>query len=72
MAAMMSESWLAFARSGDPGHAGLPCWRPYDLETRAVMLFDVPPAAENDPLRDERVAMERYPTQQRGRVLHRD
>jgi para-nitrobenzyl esterase len=71
MATMMSESWLAFARSGDPGHAGLPRWIPYDLKTRTVMLFDVPPTAEHDPLRDERVAMERYPTQQRGRVLHR-
>lgn len=71
MAEAMSESWLAFARSGDPNNAAIPRWEPYDLETRAVMLFDTPPAAEHDPHRAERLAMEKYPTQQLGRVLHR-
>jgi para-nitrobenzyl esterase len=71
MAEAMSESWLAFARSGDPNNAAIPRWDPYDLETRAVMLFDTPPAAEHDPHRAERLAMEKYPTQQLGRVLHR-
>ena len=27
----MSDAFIAFARSGDPNHAGLPQWRPYDL-----------------------------------------
>jgi para-nitrobenzyl esterase len=67
----MSEAWLAFARSGDPNHRGIPRWQPYDLERRPVMLFDTPSRAVNDPHRDERLAMERYPTQQLGRTLHR-
>jgi para-nitrobenzyl esterase len=71
LAHCMSESWLAFARSGDPNHAAIPAWRPYDLEQRSVMLFDVPPTLAADPQREERLAMERYPTQQLGRVLHR-
>jgi para-nitrobenzyl esterase len=72
MAAAMSESWLAFARSGDPNNPAVPAWAPYDLERRTVMHFDVPPAAVEDPHRDERLAMSRYDTQQaRGRVLHR-
>ena len=71
MAHMMSETWLAFARSGDPNNAAVPAWKPYDLQTRAVMLFDTPPAVEADPHREERLAMERYPTQQRVGVLHR-
>jgi para-nitrobenzyl esterase len=62
MANMMSESWLAFARSGDPNNRHVPAWRPYDLQTRTVMLFDTPPSAESDPHREERLAMERYPT----------
>ena len=71
MARSMSESWLAFARTGDPNNAAIPEWAPYDLERRAVMLFDVPSQALEDPHREERLAMERYPTQQLGGTLHR-
>jgi para-nitrobenzyl esterase len=63
----MSEAWLSFARSGDPNHAGLPRWKPYELLSRPVMLFDVPAAAADDPHAEERRAMEKYPTQQLGR-----
>ena len=66
LAHAISEAWLAFARSGDPNHAALPRWQPYDLVKRPVMLFDVPPRAAEDPQRDERLAMERYETQQLG------
>jgi para-nitrobenzyl esterase len=71
MAHMMSESWLAFARSGDPNNAAVPAWKPYDLQARTVMLFDTSPAAQSDPQRAERLAMEAYPTQQIERILHR-
>ncbi len=72
VAEAMSESWLAFARTGDPNNAAVGAWTPYDLERRTVMLFDVESKAAEDPHREERLAMSRYPTQQvRGRVLHR-
>jgi para-nitrobenzyl esterase len=72
MAAAMSESWLAFARTGDPNNAAVPAWRPYDLDHRTVMHFDVPSAVVDDPFPDERRAMERYASQQAGGgVLHR-
>jgi para-nitrobenzyl esterase len=64
LAHAMSEAWLAFARSGDPNHTGIPAWQPYDTNTRAVMLFDVPSLAAHDPHGEERRAMEKYPTQQ--------
>jgi para-nitrobenzyl esterase len=48
IADMMSEAWLAFARSGNPNHAGLPAWPEYG-EERAVMLFDLTPQVVNDP-----------------------
>ena len=67
----MSESWIAFARTGDPNNAHVPAWAPYDNDRRTVMLFDVEPTAADDPHRDERIAMSRYPTQQLGRILHR-
>ena len=34
------DAWLAFAKTGDPGHAGLPPWPPYDTEDRPTMLLD--------------------------------
>jgi para-nitrobenzyl esterase len=72
LADAMSESWIAFARTGDPNNAVVSGWAPYDLERRAVMLFDTESRAVDDPHRDERLAMTAYDTQQaRGRVLHR-
>ncbi len=56
LADTMSDTWIAFARSGDPNHAGLPAWDPYDVDQRATMLFDVPPRLESDPRAEERLA----------------
>lgn len=58
LAAMMSEAWTAFARSGNPNHEGLPTWPAYDPDKRATMVFNVPSHVENDPARDERLAWE--------------
>ena len=35
-------AWVAFARDGDPNHATLPRWEPYEMGTRAMMRFDDP------------------------------
>ncbi|MCR5876774.1 carboxylesterase family protein [Phenylobacterium sp. J426] len=61
MADSMANAWLAFARTGDPNHDGLPRWAPYDMKSRKVMLFDVPPRLLADPFSGERRFMERYP-----------
>ena len=37
----MSDAWIAFARSGNPIHPGIPDWPTYDLRTRPTMVFDV-------------------------------
>ncbi len=37
----MMKAWTAFARSGNPSHAGIPAWQPYDMETRPTMYLDV-------------------------------
>jgi para-nitrobenzyl esterase len=49
LAASMSEAWIAFARSGNPSHSGIPEWGPYSREYRETMLFDVPCRIEVDP-----------------------
>jgi para-nitrobenzyl esterase len=35
----MQEAWLAFAKTGQPGHAGVPFWPAYDTEKRQAMVF---------------------------------
>jgi para-nitrobenzyl esterase len=66
MTEAMANAWLAFARNGDPNHPGLPAWPTYDVADRAVMLFDVPPEAANDPFREERLFMARFPAVRGG------
>ena len=66
MADPMSDALLAFARTGDPNHPGLPTWTPYSLERRETMMFDLPPRMENDPRGDERRFFGRIPYIQPG------
>jgi para-nitrobenzyl esterase len=56
LAAQVSEAWLAFARTGDPNHAGLPAWPAYDTDRRATMIFDVACHVADDPDGEERRA----------------
>ncbi len=49
VADQMSAAWIAFARSGNPNTDGLPQWRPYDLKSRATMIFSLNSQLQNDP-----------------------
>jgi para-nitrobenzyl esterase len=48
LADIMADTWIAFARSGNPNNPKLPQWRPYDLESRPVMVLDETPELVND------------------------
>lgn len=50
----MSESFIAFARRGDPNNRALPRWTPYDLDRRATMVFDADTRVVDDPRAEER------------------
>jgi para-nitrobenzyl esterase len=54
LAEQMSAAWVAFARTGNPNHAGLPEWPAYTTGQRATMLFNLPARVENDPRSEER------------------
>ncbi|WP_396595357.1 carboxylesterase/lipase family protein [Brevundimonas sp. R86498] len=54
MADCLSRAFVALARDGDPNHAGLPVWAPYDLTRRQTMIMDAPPRMEDDPRGAER------------------
>jgi para-nitrobenzyl esterase len=53
LAELLSETWLAFARNGDPNHPAIPAWRPYGVERRDTMILDVPCRAEQAPRQEE-------------------
>jgi para-nitrobenzyl esterase len=56
LADKMSRAWLAFARTGNPNHEGLPDWPQYSSEQRPTMIFDNQCKVENDPYSAERKA----------------
>jgi para-nitrobenzyl esterase len=57
LADKMSSAWVAFARTGNPNHNGLPKWDPFTADTRTTMLFNNECRSVNDPYRDERLAV---------------
>ena len=69
---VMANSWISFARNGDPNNASIPEWKPYNLETRPTMMLDDPPHLEMDPHKAEREFMAGYDSQQLGSIaMHR-
>ena len=58
LANKVSRAWIAFARTGNPNHSGLPTWRPFEPGPRATMVFDTDCQALDDPHREERLAVE--------------
>ena len=54
MADMMSDAWIAFARTGTPSSALLPEWKAYTPASRNVMELDVTPGLVDDPEKDIR------------------
>jgi para-nitrobenzyl esterase len=66
MAAILSETFIAFARTGKPDNALIPTWTPYSLAKRETMVFDLPPHLENDPRGRERKLFEKVPFIQQG------
>ncbi|WP_323985681.1 carboxylesterase/lipase family protein [Pseudomonas canadensis] len=40
LSAAMRASWISFIRTGNPNHAGVPPWPPFEPARRATMRFD--------------------------------
>ena len=49
LSSAMQETWLAFARTGDPNNAAIPTWPQYDASTRPTLVFDETIAVSDDP-----------------------
>jgi para-nitrobenzyl esterase len=57
LADKVSDAWIAFARTGDPNTPKLPRWPAFDAQRRPTMVFNNVSTVENDPLREQRLAM---------------
>ena len=53
LADRMSAAWVAFARTGNPNHPGLPKWGTFDTKQRTTMVFDSECKVVNDPHGEE-------------------
>jgi para-nitrobenzyl esterase len=61
LAATISETWLSFARSGNPNSkkSRLPQWDPYETGKRTMMIFDNQSRAVQDFQKAQRLIFER-------------
>jgi para-nitrobenzyl esterase len=58
LADQMSAAWVAFARSGNPSHSGIPQWTAFNTTNRPTMVFsDKQARLVNDPGHEERLAL---------------
>ena len=59
MADLMSDAWIAFAKTGNPNTPALPQWPQYTMGNRATMIFDTDPEVSVDPDQAERELLQR-------------
>jgi len=57
LADKVSDAWISFARKGDPNTPKLPRWVPFNSKDRPTMVFNNESKLENDPIREQRIAM---------------
>jgi len=59
LADKVSEAFIAFFRTGNPNtpKSKLPNWPKFDAKNRPTMVFNSTPKLENDPIREQRLAM---------------
>lgn len=48
VADIMADTWIAFARTGNPNNPKIPEWPPYNVDSRPVMVLDELPELVND------------------------
>ncbi|MGH1472591.1 MAG: carboxylesterase/lipase family protein [Cellvibrionaceae bacterium] len=56
LSAVMSDTWMSFARNGNPNNDMIPNWAPYDSEKRSTLLFNDSLKLIDDPGSVERMA----------------
>ncbi|MFW9866769.1 MAG: carboxylesterase/lipase family protein [Candidatus Thorarchaeota archaeon] len=54
----MMNSWISFARNGNPNHDGIPKWNQYELKNRSTIIFGTEVKVVDDPFKMERTVWE--------------
>ena len=57
LADKVSSAWIAFARNGNPNTPKLTRWPAFNAKDRPTMVFNNQSNVENDPLREQRLAL---------------
>jgi para-nitrobenzyl esterase len=57
LADKLSDTWIAFARTGDPNTPKLPHWPAFNPKERPTMVINNESKVVSDPLREQRLAM---------------
>jgi len=57
LAAVVSESWIQFARTGNPNHRGIPDWPAFSADKCQTMFLDRPCKMKENPDTHERQAI---------------
>jgi para-nitrobenzyl esterase len=57
LADKISETWLAFAKTGNPNTSKLPRWAAFNATDRPTMVIDNESQLLNDPIREQRLVM---------------
>jgi para-nitrobenzyl esterase len=57
LADKVSDTWVAFARTGNPNQPKMPRWPAYNASERLTMVFNTESRVVNDPIRDQRLVI---------------
>jgi para-nitrobenzyl esterase len=57
LADKVSDTWIAFARTGDPNTSKLPHWPAFNATERPTMVINNQSKVVSDPIREQRLAM---------------
>ncbi len=57
LADKVSDTWIAFARTGDPNTSKLPHWPAFNATERPTMVINSQSTVVSDPIREQRLAM---------------
>jgi para-nitrobenzyl esterase len=66
LADQMSDTLIAFARTGNPNNPSIPSWPRFNLQNRPTMIWDTPTHIEDDPRSNERKLISQAPYLQPG------
>jgi para-nitrobenzyl esterase len=55
LADKVSDTWIAFARTGNPNQPKMPRWPAFNTDDRPTMVFDTESRVVNDPIKEQRL-----------------